>query len=415
MNGYIREDGWAPKVAALAEVCRCALLVLIALGGAIYCFLFLRVVPPISAKVVDALTGEVVSGVNVCLDVSVTAWGRQVLRQEPSTSNASGRAFFWPSIHDLPILQPWQGYGIQVTDPQTEFSPACAPTLGWNFTDRNPWPLYLGETENGRPKYFPVRLVKDGDAEMRFSDWLAMRRTLGFPLNLRIRLIPVLKNIEDCKRIEDPSLAEDCRQLNTYAAAMSLRENQDGESQRRAHELCQEVDQLRLSTECQGRLSGFAMLREAKHFRGDYSRASDVPGRRIEDLFPDKVAGVPRTSASMYDDGSLGTGRRAYSAGYSQQGNAPVQISTQIEEFPNAHWAEGRLDELPGGFADHAPGTVKEEEIRPGQKIERHRGRKYSGAFWISENRVILITFYQPFAKEEEFIAPFLAHFPSTL
>jgi hypothetical protein len=33
---------------------------------------------------------------------------------------------------------------------------------------------------------------------------------------------------------------------------------------------------------------------------------------------------------------------------------------------------------------------VKEEEISPGCKIERVRGEKYSGAFWVSENRVIL-------------------------
>ena len=115
----------------------------------------------------------------------------------------------------------------------------------------------------------------------------------------------------------------------------------------------------------------------------------------------------------MNDDGSLGTGRRSYSATYSH-GNE-TSIGAQIEEFPNAQWAKERLDKLPGGFSDHAPGTVKEEEIGPGQKIERHRGSKYSGAFWVSGNRVILITFYQPFAREEEFVSTFLARFPSSL
>ena len=391
-----------------------AVLLFVALIGALYAFIFVRVVPPLSTKVVDAVTGKPISGMNVCLEVSVGPSTHQVLRKEISKSSPSGWTFFWPSVHNLILLGGWGGYRIRVTDPQTEFAEWCEPSPRWN-PESNPWPMYLGEGESGHPRYFPVALVKQGDFEVHDLGWRAMRRRLGFPLRVHIPLIPVLENMDGCKHIQDPSLAEDCRQLNTYAAAMSLVDNQDAESRRRARELCQEVDHSRLSSQCVGNLEAFAMLREARHFRGDYSRTADVPARQTEDLFPANVAGVPRINAQMYDDGSLGTGRRGYSASYSQPGNAPALIGAQMEEFPNAQLARERLDELPGGFADHAPGTVKEEKMGPGQRIGRHRGSKYSGAFWTSKNRVILITFYQPFAREEEFIGGFLAHFPSTL
>ncbi len=59
-------------------------------------------------------------------------------------------------------------------------------------------------------------------------------------------------------------------------------------------------------------------------FWANNSLTAAVPVRRPEDLFPAIVAGVPRTEASMYDNGKLGTGRRAYSCAYTRQGDAPA-------------------------------------------------------------------------------------------
>ena len=69
---------------------------------------------------------------------------------------------------------------------------------------------------------------------------------------------------------------------------------------------------------------------------------------------------------------------------YLRQGDTPAYMDASIEEFPDLERARERLAALPGGFADQAPGTDSEVLFAPGQKIERHRGTQYSGAFWLS-------------------------------
>jgi hypothetical protein len=392
-----------------------ALGVLVLLVGVLYVIAFVRAVPPISAKVVDAVTGKPVSGVNVCVQVSTHSWDMQVvLRSEQSSSDGSGVFFFWPSLHHLALLQSWEGYAIRVTDPQTDFAPQCGGVLGaWEMTDFKAWPIYLGPGKGNKPKYFPVVFVDLGSSRRSMPPWTPMQREMGWWPPRRIQLIPVLENVSDCKQIELSSLAEDCRRLNTFAAAMALRENQDAESQVRAEELCREVDFETWSSVCQGRIKAASTLQRARQFRGDYKLTAGIPARDPNDWFPPSISGVRRIDGSMPDDGSLGTGRRMYIGTYSEPNSAMINV--QIEEFSNDERAKARLQELPGGFPDHAPGTVTEEEASLGQKIERHRGPKESGAFWVSRNRVILIDSSEPFAKADDFVAEYLKMFPSTL
>ena len=392
------------------------LLVLLLLLAALFAIAFIHVVSPISAKVVDAITAKPVSEINVCLQVDGKGLGgREVLRSEMSPTNDSGKFFFRSSVHLMRSPRKWGGYWIRVLDPNEGIGSRCGADIGQSELDKTEqWPVYLGPDANGRSKYFPVALWR-GDPDPSAFHWGAMHRALGFPLGKRIALIPILQNVNDCKQIHDSSLSEDCRQLNTYAAALSLRENQDAESRARAATLCGEVDHAFFSAWCRGKLAEFAMLQTARQARGDYFLTAGVPERRPDDLFPPVVAGVPRISSSMYDDGSRGTGRRAYSCTYLRQGDTPAYMDASIEEFPDLERARERLAALPGGFADQAPGTDSEVLFAPGQKIERHRGTQYSGAFWLSNNRVIFIRFNQPFAKEDEFIATYLASFPSSL
>lgn len=393
-----------------------ALLVLILLLAALYVSAFLYVVSPVSAKVVDAVTGKPISGINACLEVDGKGLrGRDVLRSEMSRTNDSGQFFFRSSVHVMGLLRKREGYWIRVLDPNEGIGSRCGADIGQSELDKTEqWPVYLGPDANGRPKYFPVALWR-GDPDRSAFHWSAIRRAMGFPLGQRIALIPILQNVNDCKQIHDPSLSEDCRQLNTYAAALSLRENQDSESRARAATLCGEVDHAFFSAWCRGKLAEFATLQTARASRGDYFLTAGVPERRPDDLFPDVVAGVPRISSAMYDDGSRGTGRRAYSGTYLRQGDTPAYMDASIEEFPDLERARERLAALPGVFADQGPGTDSEVQFAPGQKIKRHRGAQYSGAFWLSNNRVIFIRFNQPFAKEDEFIATYLASFPSSL
>lgn len=390
-----------------------ALVVLICFAGCVYLYAFARFVPPIFATVVDAITDKPVSGANVCLDVTHRVWEmHEEARKETKVASANGRFSFLPSLHTTGFLDTWEGYSIHITDPEMDFGQSCGKQTG--MTDGDRWPIYLGLSKNGTSKYFPVVLVKDGDHPYPGTVWNTVERQAGFPFMVHIPVIPLLERVEDCKKIKDTSLRDACYKLNTYAAAMSLREEQDKESQDRAQSLCRDVDFVSLSTVCKNALSESELLHKSRQFRGDYRFTSDVPGRQPQDLFPAMVADVPRTTSSMDDDGSHGTGRREYMGLYTSQTNPPAMITVQIEEFPNIERARKRLDELPGMFPSHQVETFK-EEFQPGQKITRQRDAQRSTAFWISDNRIILIRFDLPFAKENAFIAAYLAKFPGSL
>src|SRR5258706_263744 len=59
--------------------------------------------------------------------------------------------------------------------------------------------------------------------------------------NVRVPLIPVLDNIEECSKIPDRAISEQCRQLNTYRAA--FRQVETIAQVRVDKDLCRKVDQ----------------------------------------------------------------------------------------------------------------------------------------------------------------------------
>ncbi len=191
------------------------LLFLIFLGAAFYMIVFVRVVPPISGKLVDAVTGKPVPGMSVCLQVDADGLGHhQLLRREVTKSNDSGRFFLAPSIHDMAVLQTWEGYSIRVTDPQSDNAVPCGPNLGPGLNEVHP-----GQSVGGREdktRYFPVVLLKQGENDHNRN---TTQRALRSPLAMRVALIPLLPNVDECGRIQDSTLARDCRDLNAEALA----------------------------------------------------------------------------------------------------------------------------------------------------------------------------------------------------
>ena len=246
-----------------------SLILLILLVGALCVFNFVRVVPPIYTRVVDAITGKPVPGMTVCLQVeNMNLGGLEGLRSDISRTTDSGRVFFWPSIH-AGLLLAWRGYWIRVTDPNAQIAPECGANVGWMDFGAKGWPINFGPEGNGKRKYLPVALLR-GEPDSYFPRWGAMHRTMGFPLGSRIALIPVLQNASDCKQIPDPSLAEDCRQLNTYAAALSLRKKDDQESWALAERLCNEVDHSTYSATCKGVFYRVTRSRQARQSDRNY-------------------------------------------------------------------------------------------------------------------------------------------------
>jgi hypothetical protein len=212
------KTGRWPKYAGLA------LLALGILFAGLYAYIFVHIVPPISAKVIDAVTAKPITGINVCLQVDTEGLGHpKVVRSEMARTDDSGRFFFWPTVHDMHLLQDWQGFSIRLTDPRNDFAVPCGADLGPGLSEVHPGQVVNRST--GTKSYFPVVLVEYTDATLN-NLWSATRRPMGFPLKMQISLIPMLRKLDDCYQIQDSSLAENCRQLNTEATAYRI-ERQD--------------------------------------------------------------------------------------------------------------------------------------------------------------------------------------------
>jgi hypothetical protein len=107
-------------------------------------------------------------------------------------------------------LNPWsrrgllwtlEGYSIRVTDPESDLAVPCGSVLGPGLNEvHSGQQVNIGDTA----KYFLVVLVKQGDSVRNRLVWSSTQRPMGFPLSIRIALIPVLPNVDECKRIEDP-------------------------------------------------------------------------------------------------------------------------------------------------------------------------------------------------------------------
>jgi IPT/TIG domain len=248
-----------------------ALLVAAFLGG-LYACNIVRVSPPFIAVAEDAITHKAVPGMNVCLHIE--SIGREVLSTKMSRTGVLGILFLPPSIQAGPPLLGFDRFWVRVTDPDAGMVSPCGSDIGPNQTRANGWPIQLGADAHGRTRYFPVALLR-GVPDPYFLHWGAMHRSMGFPVGSRIALIPVLQSPSDCKQIQDPSLAEDCRQLNTFAAAMSLRKRDDKESWARAEALCDEVDHSTYSATCKGVFRRVTMSRQMRQQNPNYDAAHD--------------------------------------------------------------------------------------------------------------------------------------------
>lgn len=196
------------------------LAVLVLVVGTLYAVLFVRIVPPRSVRVVDAVTGKPLAGMNVCLQAVNNGWTKQALRSTLKTTDSNGRAFFFPSFINLALLQRLDGFSIHVTDPNSDFSQTCGPEVGLKMDPMEAeWPDKFAPTRTDGSKHFPVELVEREefpDLPRTFARRAFMRGT-KFQLFMSVPLIPVLDGPEGCKKTSDPSRLEECTRLNTIA------------------------------------------------------------------------------------------------------------------------------------------------------------------------------------------------------
>jgi hypothetical protein len=177
-------------------------------------------VPPISGKLVDALTGKPVAGMDVCLEAYVIDWGkREVVRSEVTRSDSFGEFYFSYSIHNSGVFRHWAGYALTVTDPNAEMVPTCGaiiPAFSRFTTQLNEGRTWA-PVNAGKPVYFPVELVQNPSPLDPLNQ--KMRHFWGG----EIALIPLLQNAGECQGIRDSSLAPFCREMNNSAASSLIR------------------------------------------------------------------------------------------------------------------------------------------------------------------------------------------------
>jgi hypothetical protein len=200
--------------------------------------------PQISATVVDAVTGKPVPGMDVCL--LVTYMGRnfasphevlKVMRSQVTRTDASGRFFFarWDDVLDL--FEEPDGFGIAVTDPAARWKEVCgtqtyllaagASGHGDIFESESYFQRLPDSAAKNLPPYFPVGMFKYANdphplPSGGFPDGTLIRK-LGNPSNLRIALVPLLRDANECRLAQNSNFAELCRQMNESLTADELR------------------------------------------------------------------------------------------------------------------------------------------------------------------------------------------------
>jgi hypothetical protein len=184
------------------------------------------VVPPISGRVVDAMSGKPVAGMDVCLEATVIDFAtREVVRSEVTRSDALGEFSFSYSIHRTEGFRRWEGYSIRVTDPNAEMVETCGDIPGVAFSNFSVQ-IDEGRTwapiHSGRPVYFPVAFVRAVPNRIPFGP---LRQKMEHLRGGEIALIPLLQNAGECQGIRDSSLAPFCSEMNNSAVASVMRKD----------------------------------------------------------------------------------------------------------------------------------------------------------------------------------------------
>lgn len=196
-------------------------------------FFQIGLIPPVGARVVDAMTGEPIGGVSVTLEIHRFGGGTDVIHS--ATSGHQGWFFLdgwfqWSGEFFKHVESSWlavnEGYGDSGR-PGNGVRIDVSPKSDQGVAGTN-------------AQYFPVAVTFQ--RRVCKGAWMATCVRKDFPWGITIPLIPVLEDVNACKKIRDSELAENCRQLNTYRDAF-LEMGPTDEQWKRAQELCIAVDQ----------------------------------------------------------------------------------------------------------------------------------------------------------------------------
>jgi hypothetical protein len=161
------------------------------------------------------------------------------MRSVVTETDASGRFFFasWDDVRDW--FDDWGGYGIAVTDPAARWKDVCGRNiylLGGGpdvFQAETNFHSHSDSAAKSIPPYFPVAMVEDpSDPHPEaFGTYVSfghfpegtLVRKIGDPSKLKIVLVPLLRDENECRLAQDSDFAEPCRQMNQSLTADELR------------------------------------------------------------------------------------------------------------------------------------------------------------------------------------------------
>lgn len=359
--------------------------------AALLFLLFVRVIPPITGNILNAVTGAPVRGVFVTLQTShYEGWAVHTEVRDSSTTGRFGGYFLKGSIgwRGLPFPD-FRSYWLTVnegTQPTGQEETSAETQVLYNpMTNRGGWSV-------GNERYFPTTVtfrlagcerVWAATCVHGFIWW-------GEP----VLLIPVLDDVNDCRRIHIPSVRERCRQLNTYRAAFlhvaSYAEMKKGKA------LCNAVDGGNLANTC---------LQQLELHGGNQPPTDPIP----LDVFK-SFEGVPIRAKGCGPQSAF-SGR--FSCGGSYGSGTLWLASISVETYPDSP-ATTQPPPWNPSYTDHEQATVT-EEARPNGNILRYRGPQYNAFYWYSGQRHVGVFFYHPIPQMEEFVSYYLGKFPSSL
>jgi hypothetical protein len=360
--------------------------------------------PPICGRVVDAVTGRAVRNVNVVLQVCTYEGFSDHTEVKHGTSTNWFGWFLLPGMFHRKTVpfSDFRSSWLTVNEDRGgstggEEGSAATEVLYNPMFNRRDWPV-------GKRQYFPITVTSKPEGCVRA--WAATCTYRKSWWEVSIPLIPVLDDIEDCKKIEDSSLREQCRQLNTYRAAFAHVDTYEDAQKGKA--FCAQVDHGIISAECLRQLPVYMANPQA------YERPM-VPSPTVplpKGMFADAIGQIPRLNQ---DCGRLDnfTGHFHCVANYGLR-DYVFWVTVVVHEWPDPELARGYFPMGKPQFTDYKEATVR-DEVRSGGKIRIYRGHQHTVAYWVSNDRFVQVSFSHPIPEQEKFISHYLAEFPSTL
>jgi len=173
-------------------------------------------VPRINGTVVDAVTGQPVPGMDVCLVARAKGMtGVNVDRSEMTQTDSSGKFSFAPSRQKGFGAA---GYELGFAGPAVQMSLYCGKQITLiPYLNQRELPLSSG----CKRAYFPI-VAFEGIAHPLNDQitYASITEEFTDPAKIRIALIPVLRDEGDCAAIQDSITTSFCRYLNrSYADA----------------------------------------------------------------------------------------------------------------------------------------------------------------------------------------------------